>query len=553
LTIETAEFPVQWRDAEEADLCWTHDRMHFPNPIPVLEEGIFVRSVYEHGLNAAFAALEAPVRGRYRRLNTYVYFTVTPLAASPEELQDLGRRSEQNLQAAAVRLEETWSREFLPEIQRYVAEWEAFDLAAAPMPQMLAHLDRTIARTERLWAVHFLTILPAYVAVSQFDELYRDLLGNETPFDAYGLLEGFDNKALEGDRALWELGRQARASPAVREALEQDDAEAALRALERSAEGRSFRAALRSFLQKYGYRRNSLALGDASWIEDPTPVIRSLQQYMRQSDRDAAAELAERARGREQRVAEARQKLAGYPRPVVEQFESLLKAAQVGNVLSEDHNYWIDYRSMYEVPRVALEFGRRLAEAGVIAEAGDVWHLTVEELRETARELPRLDRRGLAAERKAEMERSRRAAPPPVLGTVPDGGPVPDPVARAMLKFFGPPPEAAAEPNVLRGNAGSPGKARGRARVIRTLAEAGKLEKGDVLVAETTMPPWTPLFAIAAAAVVDTGGILCHCAVVAREYGIPAVVGVATGTARIRDGEMLEVDGTAGTVRILSV
>jgi len=79
---------------------------------------------------------------------------------------------------------------------------------------------------------------------------------------------------------------------------------------------------------------------------------------------------------------------------------------------------------------------------------------------------------------------------------------------------------------VLKGNSGSRGIARGTAKVIRSLAEAGKLRKGDILVAETTAPPWTPLFATAAAVVTDTGGILSHCAVVAREYMIPAVVGV---------------------------
>ena len=93
---------------------------------------------------------------------------------------------------------------------------------------------------------------------------------------------------------------------------------------------------------------------------------------------------------------------------------------------------------------------------------------------------------------------------------------------------------------------------RGPARVIRTLAEATKLQPGDILVAETTAPPWTPLFATAAAVVTDTGGILSHCAVVAREYAIPAVVGVGIATDQIVDGQLLEVDGTAGIVRMLA-
>jgi len=109
-------------------------------------------------------------------------------------------------------------------------------------------------------------------------------------------------------------------------------------------------------------------------------------------------------------------------------------------------------------------------------------------------------------------------------------------------------PEGAGE---LLGAAGSRGFARGTARVIKNIKEATRLEPGDILVAETTAAPWTPLFATAAALVTETGGILSHCAVVAREYGIPAVVGTGSATTIIRDGQLLEVDGGSGIVRIL--
>jgi pyruvate,water dikinase len=88
--------------------------------------------------------------------------------------------------------------------------------------------------------------------------------------------------------------------------------------------------------------------------------------------------------------------------------------------------------------------------------------------------------------------------------------------------------------------------------VLRSLSEGDGLEEGDILVAETTAPPWTPLFATAAAVVTDTGGILSHSAVVAREYRIPAVVGTGAATATIRSGQTVEVDGDRGIVRVLS-
>jgi len=108
------------------------------------------------------------------------------------------------------------------------------------------------------------------------------------------------------------------------------------------------------------------------------------------------------------------------------------------------------------------------------------------------------------------------------------------------------------EANKVKGIAGSAGVVRGTARVIHSLEEAGKLQPGDVLVTKFTLPPWTPLFATASAVVTDSGGVLSHSAVVAREYRIPAVVGTDYATSTFHDGQLIEVDGNAGIVRVVS-
>ncbi|MCA9541568.1 MAG: hypothetical protein KC620_21870 [Myxococcales bacterium] len=122
-------------------------------------------------------------------------------------------------------------------------------------------------------------------------------------------------------------------------------------------------------------------------------------------------------------------------------------------------------------------------------------------------------------------------------------------IARALDAFMGAPEENDHEGESLRGRPASAGVARGPVRVIRSLAEIGRVRLGDVVVASTTSPAWTPLFSLAAALVTDTGGALCHSAVVAREYGLPAVVGTGRATVALRDGDWVEVDGGAGTVR----
>ena len=101
---------------------------------------------------------------------------------------------------------------------------------------------------------------------------------------------------------------------------------------------------------------------------------------------------------------------------------------------------------------------------------------------------------------------------------------------------------------VLTGVAGSPGVFTGRARVVHSLAEASDLDEGEILVCEMTLPPWVPLFSIAGAIVADVGGVLSHCAIVAREFGVPAVVGSVSGTAVVETGQTITVDGTNGVV-----
>jgi pyruvate,water dikinase len=421
------------------------------------------------------------------------------------------------------------------------------------LPALLAHLEETTARDKRLWEIHFL-LLPCLVAMNVFDELCCDLFGDERGLDQYRLLQGLDNKSLEADRALWRLSRKARATPAVNHLLAEHDARTAVPLLEASSEARTFLADLRVFLAEYGRRGARSTVTDPSWIEDPTPVIQNLKNYVVQPDRDLDAEMAARARERDRLIEERRQRLASYPRPFLEQFDFYLRAAQEATVLEEDHNFWIDQRWVYEVRRVLMEFGRRFADARVLDAPEDVFYLTLAELRETARSLAADVRRSgeIVGVRKAEMERFRAIAPPTMLGTPPVGPAQDTPLGRAVHKFFGVPVAQGTDPDVVRGHSGSPGIARGPARVVRTLSEAGKLEPGDILVAEATMPPWTPLFATVAAVVTDVGGVTCHSAVVAREYQIPAVVGTGDGTSRIQDGHLLEVDGSAGVVRIVS-
>jgi pyruvate,water dikinase len=184
-----------------------------------------------------------------------------------------------------------------------------------------------------------------------------------------------------------------------------------------------------------------------------------------------------------------------------------------------------------------LEAGRRLAAADALAVPEDVFLLTVDEVKLALRSPSSGDWAEIAAERRAVLEGQRQVNPPMHLGTEPSDELLADAAVNSFSRFFGDPIEQDESSNVLAGTAASRGKVTGRACVVHTLDEADRLQQGDILVCEMTMPAWTPLFGVASAVVTDSGGALSHSAIVAREYGIPCVVGTTSGTRRIADGQ----------------
>jgi phosphohistidine swiveling domain-containing protein len=539
------DFPFEWENTEDARRFWEREVMHAPGQFTVLDEDLAVLATMS-GFNYGGDYYDLPVRDKYSRINTWLYQSIEPVSHDPAELERLGRTAMENMAATFGRQLENWQNESLPELEQMYAVWDAFDLAGATDEEFAAHLDRTVEMLVRAWQIHFRTVFPMLIGVSLFHDLHGELLGSEDGFDSMRLLQGLPNRSTESDAALLTLARKAREDDDVRAAIEKSgDARSALSG---SESGRAFLAELDEYIERYGKRlRLYMTFSEPSYAEDPTPVVSTLREALDGRDELPLEELAAE---RERLIAEARTKVTELPEALREQFELLLKTAQEGAILQEDHNFAIDGRVNYEVRRVLLEAGRRLAAAGTIDSPESVFHVRLAELREALR-VP-ADLAALVADRKAEIERWASVVPPPVLGTLPPGPPPDDPIGRAVGRLFGGVPPTAPDATVVTGMAGSAGVARGVARVIHSLGDADRLRNEEVLVTETTAPPWTPLFARAAAIVTDAGGILSHCAVVAREYEIPAVVGTKIGTMAIRDGQLVEVDGTNGTVRLLS-
>jgi pyruvate,water dikinase len=243
-----------------------------------------------------------------------------------------------------------------------------------------------------------------------------------------------------------------------------------------------------------------------------------------------------------------RARLADEPATMAK-LDELYDAARYSFPLTEDHAFYIDQMYIAVFRRFVLAIGDRLATNNVVDQPDDVFYLYRDELVDALTNGG--DRRALVARRRASFERARSVIPPTPLGTPPADPEVPDPYMEAVVtRLLGvKAPEESTDPNVIRAVAGSPGVYTGKARVCRSLAQgADELEEGEIMVVEMTLPPWVPLFSLAGAVVSDVGGILSHSAIVARECGVPAVVGTNIGTTVINTGQTITVDGNNGVV-----
>lgn len=300
--------------------------------------------------------------------------------------------------------------------------------------------------------------------------------------------------------------------------------------------------ALAAFLDAYGMRGLAeIDLGRPRWREDPTMVVQVLQSYLDITDPEQApdrvfARGAGSAEAAVNRLAAAvRRTRGGWLKARLVRGAARRLRALAG--LRESPKFLL-VRLLGLARAGLLDSGRQLADAGVLDRADDLFFLHLDELRALAAWEPR-DWRGLVAGRRQAYRRElRRRQVPRVL--LSDG--------RAFYDEADAPAEAGAR--VLAGSPVSPGVAEGVVRVIRDPAGA-RLAPGEVLVCPGTDPSWTPLFLAAGGLVTEVGGLITHGAVVAREYGIPAVVGVARATTRLRTGQRVRVDGTSGQVTLL--
>ncbi len=461
-------------------------------------------------------------------------------------------RQPRPVRAAAV------ARFALPLLGRAVGwlAWRDVDGAAATLARYLdddvaatrARLDAAPAGAARLAAAErevaqvFERMLPRFIPVIAGAMLSRLLLlrlGAE-PADVAALLRGLrGNVTTDMDLAVGDLADVARRHPALAALLASRPPAEALAAVPAVEGGPAFLAALDGFLARYGMRGGGeIDLGRARWADDPSPLLAviagNLAHDAAGAHRAHFAALVAAGEAAVDRVAAGAGR--GWLGPLRRPAARRLARALRGLMAVREHPKFALIRTFGLLRAAAADAAAPLVAAGRLA-ADDVWLLRLAELRQALAD-PTLDLATLVDGRRAEMARWAAVRPPRLIT---GDGEIPEVSVAA----------AGAAAGALVGTAASAGVVEGVARVI---ADPGRevLRAGEILVAPFTDPGWTPLFINAAGLVMEVGGLMTHGSVVAREYGIPAVVGVPDAVARLATGMRLRVNGDQGWVEVLA-
>jgi len=414
----------------------------------------------------------------------------------------------------------------------------------APADDRFGRLANIVAFIRERVATAFSFLLPKFIPVfgpSMAALNLLDEIAGENRGLALEVTRGLPrNVTTEMDLALWDTAAALRADPRAAGVFRETSAQELASRYLQGILPPGAQTPMADFMARYGMRGvGEIDLGQPRWREDPAPVMHTLKSYLQIDPEHAPAVLfakGEKAAQEavEKLAAEARKGRAGWLK------EKLVRAAARRIRLlmgARESPKFFAIRTMGIAREALLEVGREFVEAGTIDRPEDLVFLKLSELDSLARNEPR-DWKALIAERRASFEReARRRQVPRVL--VSDG--------RAFYEGLGSETDTA---DVITGSPVSPGVVEGVVHVVLDPHQS-QLAPGEILVCPGTDPAWTPLFMAAGGLVTEVGGMMTHGSVVAREYGIPAVVGVHQATTRLKNGQRIRVDGTAGKIVVL--
>lgn len=528
---------------------------NMPGPLSPLFADLYLRQGLDQGMDEMLAQLGAPFgigdfveRPFFVTVNGFGYARAT-YRLSPRLLWQIPRVLfwyAKTLPSVLKNLVPRWRDEAVPRYQATLNRWKAVDPAAASNEELLTGMRELVTADASYW-FDVAMVLGAAKATDALLNLFLTSRAVPGELTSGTFLRGFPSRTLEAQQEIEAIARRIDVIPSLREEIVATPAGEILDLLEREPAGAdALLQDVRQYLDTYGHQIYTLDFVQPTQGEDPLPVLLSLKALVENRSYDMPTRQGEMARARESQMRATSESLGPVRRWL---FEKLLGWAQRYGPYREEALFYIG-AAWPTLRRLALELGERLVAVGTFATAEDVFYLDGAEL-ERASAACAPDRTPLAFAEEARARRDLRDARtrlhPPSL--------IPErerwKIGFIDLSMFETQKRNAKDSDSLKGFAVSPGKITGEATVVLSPADFPAMKPDTILVCPTTTPAWTPLFTQAAGLVTDIGGILAHGSIVAREYGIPAVMGTGSATKRIASGQRITVDGDAGTVTLV--
>jgi pyruvate,water dikinase len=569
---------------EDDQRFWFYNSMHFPEPMSHFDMVTAEAAYCALGAaNTRIHCLPTTLGIDHRIINGRVYIGGNAVTDPAE----IARRTEE-FQKRAFYYYANWERlyeQWREKMMTLIGESRAMPALQLPEFEPLEHVHagrgigsnhdllviyhKTLEGYFRMWHHHFEFLLLGYGAYLTFFGFCKKAFPEISDQTISRMVAGMEAEIFRPDDELRRLARCAVEFGVEAHFVEGRTADATLAALEAAGEpGRKWLAELAISRDPWF----NVNVGDGfyhyhrSWNDDLSMPFAGLPEYVR---RACAGESLERPVARLQ--AERRQLIEDYRELLANDEERAAYDQMIGLAhrvfpYVEGHKFYCEHWYTNLFFNRIREFGGLLAQHGFFGDAEDVFQLTHYEVEAaiidlmnawSTGSLPRGPQHwpAIVKERRAAHALWAKQETPPALGPVPDV--IDDPaivmlwgITRESLDAWlsasdGPPS------NEVKGFAASSGVVEGPARVVRSVEEISRLQPGDILVCQVTNPTWAPIFQKILGAVSDIGGSMSHAAIVAREYGLPAVVGTGNATSRIKDGQRIRVDGGRGIVTIL--
>ena len=576
-------YTVQFGEGDD-NRFWFYNSMHFPEPMSAFDMVTAEAAYCALGsANTRVHSLPTTLGIDHRIINGRVYIGGNAVTDPAE----IARRTEE-FQKRAFYYYANWEQlyaQWREKMMKLIQDAQALPKPELPEFEPLAHVhagrgvasnhflldtyQKTLEGYFRMWHHHFEFLLLGYGAYLTFFAFCKKAFPEITDQTIARMVAGMEAEIFRPDDELRRLARRAVELGVDAKFQQRVSANDIIKTLQQSGEpGRAWLEELETSRHPWF----NINVGDGfyhyhrSWNDDLSMPFACLPEYIR---RVRSGESLERPIGKLR--AERQELIEGY-RDLLSTdedraaYDQMITLAHRVFPYVEGHKFYCEHWYTNLFFNKIREFGALLAAHGFFPDAEDAFQLTHYELELAIIDLmtswsngspPRGPARwpAIVAERRAALAVWAKHETPPALGPVPDV--IDDP---AIVMLWGITREnldawlsadSGADSNEIKGFAASSGVVEGPARIVKSVEEIARLQKGDILVCQITNPTWAPIFQTIVAAVSDIGGSMSHAAIVAREYGLPAVVGTGNATSRIKDGQRIRVDGGRGIVTIL--